>query len=147
MENVILPLSSSKPFISYQLYGMKLFFFRPAKINCFRLLAFLFSAHPVLSNCSDSFQPNFRLQVHVLPCFPSATSCAKKTSRLPITGIFKENQYFDNSSLYAFFLTCHALKTWFELSKVKLIEMMWRETKAAILSSYRGFALPRVNLQ
>ena len=53
----------------------------------------------------------------------------KKNSRLPITGIFKENQYFDNSSLSAFFSTCHALKTWFELSKVKLVEMMWRETK------------------
>ena len=85
MENVILPLSSSKPFISYQLYGTKLFFFRPAKINCFRLLAFLFSAHPVLSNCSDSFQPNFRLKVHVLPCFPSAASCEKKKrSQTPV---------------------------------------------------------------
>ena len=77
-------------FISYQLYGTKLFFFRPANVNCFCLLTFPFSAHPVLLTALSGY-PNFRLQVHVPPCFPSATRCEKK-SRLPITGIFKENR-------------------------------------------------------
>ena len=146
MENVILPLSSSKPFISYQLYGTKLFFsgrLRSIVFVCWH------SYFPLIQSCQTA--PTAFSQILGYKCMYFHVSlqlrAVQKKSRLPITGIFKENQYFDNSSLYAFFLTCHALKTWFELSKVKLIEMMWRETKAAILSSYRGFALPRVNLQ
>ena len=50
-----------------------------------------------------------------------------------------------------FFMTCHALKIWFELSRVKLCRKDLKEninySELAGSSSYRGFELPRVKLQ
>ena len=50
-----------------------------------------------------------------------------------------------------YFPTCHGLKTWLELSRVKLCRDDHKENKnyfeLAGGSSYRGFELPRVILQ
>ena len=57
----------------------------------------------------------------------------------------------DFSTDTVFFPTCHALITWFELSRVKLYRNELRDNKnnfeLAGGSSYRGFELPRVKLR
>ena len=54
------------------------------------------------------------------------------------------------SVLCVLFPTCHALKTWFELSRVKLYRNDLKGSKnyfeLAGASSYGGFKLPRVKL-
>ena len=59
---------------------------------------------------------------------------------------------FSESIQYTFFLlTCHTLKTWIELSRVKLYGNDLKGNKNYFQltggSSYRGFKLPRVKLQ
>ena len=53
------------------------------------------------------------------------------------------------TSVHSFFLTCHVLITWFELSRVKLYRNDLKADKdyfeLAGGSSYRGFELLRVN--
>ena len=55
------------------------------------------------------------------------------------------------TSEHGFFPTCHALKTWFELSRVKLYRNELKGNKnyfeLAGGASYQGFELRRVKLQ
>ena len=64
---------------------------------------------------------------------------------------FLEINSMFRTSVHGFFPTCHALITWFELSRVKLYRNELKGNKnyfeLAGGSSYRGFELPRVKLQ
>ena len=63
------------------------------------------------------------------------------------TLVFREIQYF-GLQFTAFFSICHALKTWFELSRVKLYGNDLKGNKKYLElaggSSYLGFKLLRV---
>ena len=67
-----------------------------------------------------------------------------------IIGCFEIKSMFQTSE-HGFFPTCHALKTWFELSRVKLYRNELKGNKnyfeLAGGSSYQGFDLRRVKLQ
>ena len=74
----------------------------------------------------------------------------KKVKTKNLLCCFEINLMFQ-TSLHGFFPTCHALTTWFELSRVKLYRNELKGNKdyfeLAGGSSYRGFELPRVKLQ
>ena len=81
------------------------------------------------------------------------TGVTKKRKDKELTWLFwNKFNVLDFSTLFFFFPTCHALKAWFELSRVKLY---WNDLKGNknyfelrfVGLRYRGFDLLRVKLQ
>ena len=73
----------------------------------------------------------------------------QKVKTKNVLSFFEINSTFRTSVHGFFYPTCHALTTWFELSKVKLQQMKSRRNRLwfelARGWSYRGFELSGVN--